>query len=204
MTTTDIQVKGLAELQRYLNALPAKIEANVLRGALRAGAKEIEAAAKSYVSVSEPSSTNKKRYGGFAGQLRKSIYVRTRSKKGVVTATIQAGRGNAYYAQFVEYGTQQHWIKASERPMRNTRRGKRSMSIRTMNRIASRGGSLQIGKSFVGQAVIHPGAQPKPFMRPAMDNRARAAVLAAGAYIKKRLSTAHGIDTADIQLEADA
>ena len=37
---TDIEVKGLAELQKLLDELPARIEANVVRGGLRAAAKE--------------------------------------------------------------------------------------------------------------------------------------------------------------------
>jgi hypothetical protein len=41
-------------------------------------------------------------------------------------------------------------------------------------------------------------------MRPALDGQSSAAVVAAGEYIKKRLATKHGLDTADINIEAEA
>lgn len=46
-----VQIHGLAELQRTLDQLPAKIEANVLRGALRAGANVIANEARRLVPV---------------------------------------------------------------------------------------------------------------------------------------------------------
>ena len=46
---TDINIKGMAELKRALEQLPAKLEANVMRGAMRAGAKVIADAAKDNV-----------------------------------------------------------------------------------------------------------------------------------------------------------
>ena len=47
---SDVKVKGLAELQAALDGLPAKIEANIMRGALRAGANVIRAEAKGTVA----------------------------------------------------------------------------------------------------------------------------------------------------------
>ena len=61
---TDIKVKGLEELQKFLDQLPAKMEANVLRGSLRSGAKVIANAAKSNVT-------------SVSGELAKSIRVST-------------------------------------------------------------------------------------------------------------------------------
>ena len=43
---SEIRVKGLAELQDFLDKLPQKIETNIMRGALRAGAKPVLEAAK--------------------------------------------------------------------------------------------------------------------------------------------------------------
>ena len=40
-------------------------------------------------------------------------------------------------------------------------------------------------------------------MRPAIDSQAQNAILAAGEYIKKRLSTKHGLDTAEIEIGID-
>ena len=34
--TDGVEIKGLSELQKFLDLLPAKVEANIMRGALRA------------------------------------------------------------------------------------------------------------------------------------------------------------------------
>jgi HK97 gp10 family phage protein len=73
-----------------------------MRGALRAGAKVIEAEAKANVPVK-------------SGVLRDSIRVSARLKGRTVTASIKAGgktkSGDAFYAKFVEFGTAAHAIK---------------------------------------------------------------------------------------------
>lgn len=98
----DLKIDGLADLQRMLDELPAKVEANIMRGAIRAGAKVIEDRAKELAPVK-------------SGALRDSIKVSTRSKRGQVSATIRAGGGKAFYAKWVEFGTAQHFIKPKNR-----------------------------------------------------------------------------------------
>lgn len=172
-----VQIHGLAELQRSLDQLPAKIEANVLRGALRAGANVIADEARRLVPVN-------------TGQLRESIRVSVRPfPGGKLVATVKAGgrfkvyasgkaiKGAAYktagaggkpayhapfYAHFVEFGTARHWIKPKSRK------------------------SLFIA-GLLKELVDHPGARPKPFMRPAFDTKARAAIEAMADYIRTRL-----------------
>ena len=163
---TTIGIKGLNDLQKFLDQLPSKMEANIIRGALRAGAKPIRDAAKAAAPTGEPSGTNKQRYRLYQGALRDSIRISGRidRRDGKITASIKAGgksKGGAdvFYANFIEYGTKPH------------------------------------GK--------HPGIQPRPFLRPAMDAQAGAAVVAVGEYIKKRLATKHDLDTADIVIEVD-
>lgn len=104
---SETTVKGLAELQRALDSLPAKLEANIMRGALRAGAKVLAAEAKRNVhSVS--------------GALADSIRVGTKSRRGTVVGRVVAGGksklarngGDAFYGRFVEYGTAAHVIRA--------------------------------------------------------------------------------------------
>lgn len=166
----NIKVKGLAELQTFLDQLPAKMEANVLRGALRAGAKPILEAAKSAAPVGEPSETNRKRYKLYAGALRDSIRISGRIDKrnGKVTASVKAGGktksgADVFYAHMVEFGTKPH---------------------------------------IIGDGT-HPGVQARPFMRPALDAQSGAAIVAVGEYIKKRLATKNGLDTADIEIEIE-
>lgn len=99
---SEIHIRGLSDLQKMLDSIPAKIEANIMRGALRAGAKVIEAEAKANVPVK-------------SGVLRDSIRVSARLKGRVVTASIKAGGktkfGDAFYAKWVEFGTAAHAIK---------------------------------------------------------------------------------------------
>jgi HK97 gp10 family phage protein len=93
-------LKGGKELQAFLNQLPAKIERNIMRSALRAGAKVIADEAKLNVPVKD-------------GLLRDSIRVSTRARKGQVTASAKAGSRKAWYWRFVEFGTAAHTIKSS-------------------------------------------------------------------------------------------
>ena len=167
-----VQVKGLAELNKYLQQLPAKVEANVLRGALAAGARVVAAQARVNVPVD-------------TGALRSSIRVGSSIDRrvGKVVAYVRAGsRGktkskgavSAYYVHMIEYGVRAHEI--------SVKTGKRGLFF---------GG-------VVRKKVMHPGFGARPFLRPAMDTRARDAVVAAGNHMKRRLATKHGIDTADI------
>jgi len=101
---SSVEIRGLAELHKTLQELPAKIERNGLRGGLRAGAKVLEGAAKARVPVKQ-------------GDLRSSIRVsmRTSSKTGTVRAQVKAGNKKAWYAHLVEFGTARHWIKPKNR-----------------------------------------------------------------------------------------
>ncbi|MBK8916360.1 MAG: HK97 gp10 family phage protein [Phycisphaerales bacterium] len=184
----ETYVRGLFDLQKFLDQLPAKVEKNILRGALRAGAKVV----RDYAKATAPRDT---------GFLAQSIKSGSRAKGGTVTGYAKT---DAFYAHLVEYGTRSHWIRVDDeaRPGRVTRRGYRTYSTRTLNRMEARG-SLVIGGNFVGQSVVHPGAPAKPFLRPALDNQAGAAVVAAGNYIKARLEKKHGIDTSDVVLEIE-
>ncbi|MFA5900348.1 MAG: HK97-gp10 family putative phage morphogenesis protein [Hyphomicrobium sp.] len=184
--TEFVNVKGFKELQTFLDQLPTKMEANVMRSALRAGAKVVLEEAKLQVPVKD-------------SDLRKSLRISTRSRSGTVTASVKS---DLYYAKWVEYGTAPHLIKVSDkdRPMRMTRHGPRKISMRTINKMIA-SGSLVIGGNFVGPMIKHPGAKPKPFMRPALDTKSNAALLAVGEAIKKRLAKKHGLDASGVDLE---
>jgi len=172
----EIKVKGLDELQSFLDQLPAKVEANIMRAALRAGAKPILAAAKANVPVGEPSRKGAELYKHYSGALRDSIRVSARidARDGTVSASIKAGGtvkktgAKVFYAHMVEFGTRPH----------------------------------SLSKNGKGE-INHPGVSPRPFMRPALDANASAAVVAAGEYIKKRLAKKNGLDTADIEIEVE-
>lgn len=99
-----------------------------------------------------------------SGEVRDSIRVsmRVRSKAGWVNAQVKAGGKKAWYARLVEFGTARHWIRPKHRK------------------------SLFLAGLFK-EAVDHPGAKPKPFMRPAFDGKAPTAIAAMADYIRARL-----------------
>ena len=103
----DPVVTGLAELQKFLDQLPVKLEKNILRGAMRAGAKEQLAEARLQVPIESG--------GKHPGALRDSLRIKTSARRGVVKATVTAGSKLAFYARFVEFGTAAHFIKPKAR-----------------------------------------------------------------------------------------
>lgn len=170
----DIRVKGLSDLNKLLDALPEKLARNVVRGAFRAAIKqEVLPAAKANIrNVS----------GELARSLDERKAISTGTKNGRVYAKLRAGVGLGQKGRepanlpiWLEFGTAAHVIAARK------------------------GGSLFLGYGIF-KAVKHPGARPHPFMRPALDARAQAAVVAAAEYMKRRLATKHGLDTADIDI----
>lgn len=96
--STDFTLTGLAELQKAMETLPAKIEGRIMRQALLAGQKVILKQAKANIN-------------NRTGDLSKSLRIKTRSSKGKVSANLIAGDKKAFYAHMVERGTVQHFIK---------------------------------------------------------------------------------------------
>ena len=94
----EANVKGLAELQAFLDQLPAKMEANIMRGALRQGANVVKAEAQANVPVK-------------TGTLKAGLKVSTRNRRGVVTAKVKATGKHAFLARWIEFGTAAHFIK---------------------------------------------------------------------------------------------
>ena len=162
-----VNVRGLSDLQRMLDTLPAKLEQNVMRSALRAGANIVKEEAQTLLA----SNGNVK-----TAVLSKGLKVSTRAKAGVVTASIKAKGKHGYIAHWIEFtGAAPHIIK-----------GKKGKAL-----------------TFAGgvyQAINHPGFKAKPFMRPAMDGKAGAALVAVGEAIKKRL-TKEGLDVSDVEID---
>lgn len=91
----ESNITGGKELDELLKSLPLKIEKNIMRSALRAGAVVLLAEARANV----PRKSN---------ALYKSLRVSTRLRKGQVTASVKAGNRVVYYALMVEFGTRAH------------------------------------------------------------------------------------------------
>lgn len=154
-----VKIEGLAELDKLLKQLPAKIEGNIVRSGLNASARVIRDAARLKAPVED-------------GELKKSIRVSSKidRKTGTITARIVAGNNKAFYAHFIEYGTASYY----------TGTGK---SVRRPYKIK---GPVKI--SFgVFESIDHPGVKPQPFMRPAFDENTDQALEAFKKQIVKRL-----------------
>ena len=108
MMDSTIQISGLDQLSSLLGQLPAKMEANILRGALRAGMNVIRDEARRYVPVD-------------SGELRKSIRVSARIKGGKVYATLKAGNREAFYAHMIEFG---HFVRNPGEALKGGRRSR--------------------------------------------------------------------------------
>lgn len=160
-------IKGLDQLYALLQQVPAKIERNVMRGALRKGmADEIKPAAQANIhSVS--------------GQLAEGLKVGTRARGSTVSANLKAKGPHGFLGPWIEFGVKPHIIAAKK------------------------GGSLFLGYGVFAKVAQHPGFKGRGFMRNALDARAQAAVIAAAEYMKQRLATKEGLDTAHIMIAGD-
>ena len=117
--------------------------------------------AKRLCPIGAPSDAEKK-HGAQPGELRKSIRISIKVRSGKVVASVKAGNAKAFYTHMVEYGTARHLIKPKNRK------------------------SLFIAGIFK-EVIDHPGAQKKPFMRPALDGKSSAAIDAMAEYIRDRI-----------------
>ena len=159
---SSTQVAGLADLQAAMDRFSVDLEKKMLRGALRAAQKVVLDEAKRLCPAAPPSAENAKTYGTKSGDLQKSLRISTSAKNGVVKALLKAGNKKAFYAHMVEFGTAAHFIKP---------KSSKSLFIAGLMR----------------DGVQHPGAQKKPFMRPAMDNKIPAATQAFADYLRTRI-----------------
>jgi len=176
----SIGLKGGPELAAFLQALPDKLQRNVVRGAMRAAARVVQIEARLNVPID-------------TGLTKKAIVIRTSSRKGVVKATLRVRGNRAYIANFIEYGTAAHPIKVKFAKRRKRWTAKDQDTPRQ---------SLLIDGRFVGKAVFHPGTPARPFFRPALDSKSREAVAAAATYVRSRL-TKEGLAAPDFGVADD-
>jgi len=156
--------------------LPAELERKVLRGAGRVAANVVADEARERSISAEVSAAVKVKVGAADGRIVAKVQVK--------------GRG-AYIAPWLEYGTSAHFISVDE----TQRQG---MSVGKINQ-AHKKGSLVIGGNFVGSTILHPGARPHPFLRPALDMKGDAAVAAAQTYINSRVRKTGIVGAAEIE-----
>lgn len=136
----------------------------LLGGAVRAGANVIAKGAAER-SISE--------------EVAAAIKVRVRRTPDRVTAFIETRGKGSFMAPWLEHGTSPHFISVD--PL-----DRGGMTVGRINRLNKE--SLVIGGKFVGRTVKHPGAEPHPFLRPALDLDGPEAIATAQKYINARVS----------------
>lgn len=94
-----VNVKGLDSLQKFLDQLTPKLEANVMRGALRAGMKEVLPEAQ-------------RRVNSRSGELAKGMRIGTKQKGRTVYSTLKVKGKHAFIGYMLEFtGAVPHDIK---------------------------------------------------------------------------------------------
>lgn len=187
----DFPVKGLAELDRFLAVLPGNMEKQAYRSGLTAAAAPIRDEAR----LRAPKESGKMAKAIKTGSPRQN-------EDGTFSVFIRLDGEHSFLGLFHEYGVSPHFIAAGDSglsPRLLTRRGKGGIDV-----VARRQGDdapevLKIGNAFVTGGVQHPGHAAHPFMRPALDAKADAAVKAFGdrirAYLEGKTGFAAPIDT---------
>lgn len=99
MATRDEVIQGGRQLDDLLKTLPVKLQRNVSRAALRAGAVVLREEIRRNAPVD-------------SGDLRRSVRVTSRARGDNVSASAKVGNRVAWYAHLVEFGTRPHVIKA--------------------------------------------------------------------------------------------
>lgn len=168
----DVNIKGLADLEKVLKEVAPKLERNILRAGLLAGSKVIAAEAQKIVRAEAYDS------GDLYESIRASTYGKYRRLGGLPAATIKAGgpikakggsaKSRPFYAHIIEWGAKPHVIRAK----------------------SAKG--LRIGDRRLLQ-VNHPGVQGIRFMTRAADTQAQAAVRAFAEKVRERLQK-EGLD----------
>jgi HK97 gp10 family phage protein len=158
-----VRIAGLSELQKMLDILPARMEANLMRGGMRQGANFFRDRARA--NVPEKS-----------GDLKKSIKVKTSVRKGKVITQVVAGGGEVFYAKFIEFGTASFYAG-------NGKTVGAPYKIEPKNAKA-----LKFGNTLAPY-VIHQGIKPVPFMRRAFDGAEFKVIEITAEYIRDRLDT---------------
>lgn len=167
-------LSGFSQLSEKLQRLADQVSKKAQRRALAAGAVVVREDARRRVSVrygalkkSIVSGTRRsqksKEYYGYVTIAAKAFRVNAKGKAKAVSSKVQTLRKKKYvrgevyprnYAHLVEFGTSPHSIKSG-----TTNKG--------VAGYLNRWGAELDGR-------LHPGAKPKPFMRPAVDTNGEA------------------------------
>lgn len=156
-------VKGLADLEKYLTLLPVKLAKNGVRQGLTAGAEPIVQKARSLAP---------RKTGQLAKAIKKGSPKQNEDGTFSIRISVDESRDDGFLGYFFEYGIEPHLI-AKHLP----KRGRRGLAA-AKSKGEPAGGVMKIGEDFVGGFIMHPGVRAQPFLLPALDMEAEAAVKA--------------------------
>jgi HK97 gp10 family phage protein len=166
MANEFFQVQGLKELHQMLQELPVRIEKNIMRGAIRAGANVYRDAARQAAPVDD-------------GILKRSIKTgSTNVKKGRVVVNVGT---DLYYARMVEFGTASFYTGTGRSVGKPYKIPKLTKGKRRLKKALNFGGVMR-------NSAVHPGIRPQPFMRRAFDGASDQAVATFAQYVSTRLA----------------
>lgn len=174
---TEFEVTGLSDLYAALQELPVRIERNITRGGLRAGAAVFRDEARANVPKD-------------SGVLRKSIKSGSDVRRGKAYGYVRIDRnkGDAFYAHMVEFGTASYYAGSGRSKRQPYRIPKATIGRKkTANTVSKRLKFNTPGGFVIRNAVIHPGIKPTFFMRKAFDRKQKEAMDAFRAYVENRL-----------------
>lgn len=162
----EFQVQGLKELHHMLQELPVRIERNIMRGAIRAGANVFRDAARQAAPVDD-------------GLLKRSIKTgSTNVKRGNVVVNVGT---DLYYARMIEFGTASYYTGTGRSVKKPYKIPKLTKGKKRLKK------AVKFGNVIVN-SVTHPGIRPQPFMRRAFDGASDQAVSTFAQYISTRLA----------------
>lgn len=163
--------RGRDQVNRYINGIPAKMNA-VLRGAAKAAGEVIA----DEIKANTPSEA-----------VRNDLRIKSRAGDDQIKVTIDVKPGwGRSIGIWLEWGTDAHFISVDKSQSQGRSVGRINKQVKENEGNAS----LVIGGAFVGTTVWHPGARPQPTFRPALDLKGDEARAAAQTYINAHVSRA--------------
>lgn len=206
--TLTAKVEMSKELKGLFDNLEKNIQRNIATGALRAGAKVIKNEAVNLVpkdtgglkSTIRHGVSRDKKTGNVYGYIRaggKKFGVKTSTKntvnvagqKGRVKVKEKVVKADAFYAHFVEYGTQAHKIPHGRVRILSKKKDVygnivKTKGIKNPRLVMKTPWGLRTGP------FLHGGSRARPYMRPALDRKRAEAQKAMLEYIFDKLPMA--------------
>jgi len=171
-------VNGVADLDKFLAALPGNMQKQAYRQALTAAADPPLQEARLLASGWSPK---------VAKAIRKGSPRQNQDGTFSIRVYVDEEKPDGFLGFFAEYGVKPHLIARTGKgqgkvAIRKAAQGTGKVTLRPM----------QIGDRFVSGIIHHPGHAAHPFMRPALDTQAEAAIAAFATRIRAFLEKKTG------------